>query len=130
MAWQSRGTAAQIGRAGLHELANELPFDSVFPNGVRRGADDMSKVTVYTAGNCCYCHMAKDLLRRKGVAFKEIDLTGRGDLRADLSICAGGRRTVPQIWIGDLHVGGCDDLFDLERSGKLDTLLTQAVPAR
>ena len=71
------------------------------PNGVRRGADDMSKVTVYTAGNCCYCHMAKDLLRRKGAAFEEIDLTGRSDLRADLSVRAGGRRTVPQIWIGD-----------------------------
>jgi len=90
----------------------------------------MSKVTVYTAGNCCYCHMAKDLLRRKGAAFEEVDLTGRSDLRADLSVRAGGRRTVPQIWIGDIHVGGCDDLLDLERSGKLDTLLTQAVLAR
>ena len=90
----------------------------------------MSKVTVYTAGNCCYCHMAKALLKRKGAAFEEIDLTGRGDLRADLTRRAGGRRTVPQIWIGDLHVGGCDDLYDLERSGKLDTLLTQAAPAR
>lgn len=90
----------------------------------------MRKVTVYTAGNCCYCHMAKDLLRRKGAAFDEIDLTGRSDLRADLAVKAGGRRTVPQIWIGDLHVGGCDDLYDLERSGKLDALLAQDTPAR
>lgn len=88
----------------------------------------MLKVTVYTAGNCCYCHMAKDLLRRKGAAFEEIDLTGQHDLRADLSARA-GRKTVPQIWIGEFHVGGCDDLFDLERSGKLDTLLTQVAPA-
>ncbi len=83
----------------------------------------MHKVMVYTAGNCCYCHMAKDLLRRKGAAFEEIDLTGRNDLRAEL-ISRSGRRTVPQIWIGEVHVGGCDDLLDLERSGRLDTLLT------
>ena len=68
----------------------------------------MHKVTVYTAGNCCYCHMAKDLLRRKGAAFEEIDLTGRSDLRADLRARAGGRNTVPQIWIGSVHVGGCE----------------------
>jgi glutaredoxin 3 len=90
----------------------------------------MNKVMVYTAGNCCYCHMAKDLLRRKGADFEEIDLTGRSDLRAALSSRAGGRRTVPQIWIGDVHVGGCDDLLALERAGKLDTLLTPDAPAR
>ena len=67
--------------------------------------------------------MAKDLLRRKGAPFEEIDLTGRADLRADLRERAGGRNTVPQIWIGEVHVGGCDDLHALERSGKLDTLL-------
>jgi glutaredoxin 3 len=84
----------------------------------------MPKVKVYTAGNCCFCHMAKDLLRRKGAAFEEIDITGRGDLRAELTTRSGGRRTVPQFWIGETHVGGCDDLYDLERSGRLDTLLT------
>lgn len=83
----------------------------------------MQKVTVYTSGNCCYCHMAKDLLRRKGAPFEEVDLTGRSDLRDEL-ISRSGRRTVPQIWIGNTHVGGCDDLLDLERSGRLDTLLT------
>jgi len=88
----------------------------------------MHKVTVYTTGNCCYCHMAKALLRRKGAPFEEVDLTGRSDLRADLCVRAGGRRTVPQIWIGEIHVGGCDDLFDLDRSGRLDTLLTQIAP--
>ena len=90
----------------------------------------MTKVTVFTAGNCCYCHMAKDLLRRKGAAFEEVDVTGRTDLRSDLCTRTGGRRTVPQIWIGDLYIGGCDDLMDLERSGKLDTLLSQAILAR
>lgn len=84
---------------------------------------NMPNVKVYTAGNCCYCHMAKDLLRRKGAPFEEIDLTGRADLRADLRERAGGRNTVPQIWIGEVHVGGCDDLHALDRSGKLDTLL-------
>ena len=84
----------------------------------------MPKVKVYTAGNCCICLMAKDLLRRKGAAFEEIDIAGRGDLRAELTTRSGGRRTVPQIWIGETHVGGCGDLYDLERSGRLDTLLT------
>ncbi len=83
----------------------------------------MPKVTVFTAGHCCYCHMAKDLLRRKGAAFEEVDVSGRADLRADLRNRAGGRDTVPQIWIGEVHVGGCDDLHDLERAGKLDALL-------
>ena len=85
----------------------------------------MLKVTVYTAGNCCYCHMAKDLLKRKGATFEEIDVTGRSDLREDLCARSGGRRTVPQIWIGSRHVGGCDDLYDLDRAGKLDQLLTE-----
>ncbi|HPG88547.1 MAG TPA: glutaredoxin 3 [Hyphomicrobium sp.] len=83
----------------------------------------MPNVKVYTAGNCCYCHMAKDLLRRKGAPFEEVDLTGRSDLRADLRDRAGGRSTVPQIWIGEVHVGGCDDLHALDRSGKLDSML-------
>lgn len=84
----------------------------------------MAKVTVYTASCCCYCHMAKELLRRKGAAFSEIDVTGRSDLRAAMRDKAGGRNTVPQIWIDNLHVGGCDDLHALDRAGKLDALLT------
>ena len=85
----------------------------------------MPKVKVYTSGNCCYCHMAKELLRRKGVTYEEIDLTGQATLRAELTRRAGGRTTVPQIWIGEMHVGGCDDLHALDRSGKLDSLLAQ-----
>lgn len=85
----------------------------------------MKTVKVYTAGNCCYCHMAKELLHKKGAAFEEIDLTNRHDLRAELTSRAGGRSTVPQVWIGDTHIGGCDDLLALERAGRLDALLAQ-----
>lgn len=88
-------------------------------------ASAMPKVTLYTAGNCCYCHMAKDLLRRKGAAFEEIDVTGKSAERANLAARAGGRTTVPQIWIGEFHVGGCDDLYDLDRAGRLDALLAE-----
>lgn len=84
----------------------------------------MPKVTVYTTRYCPYCHMAKELLRKKGViAFEEINVSAR-ELRAEMSAKAGGRYTVPQIWIGDRHVGGCDDLHALDREGKLDLLLT------
>lgn len=83
----------------------------------------MSKVVIYTAGHCPYCHRAKELLRAKGAAFDEIDLTGQPAERDVLRKKAGGRNTVPQIFIGDAHVGGCDDLHCLDRDGKLDLLL-------
>lgn len=83
----------------------------------------MANITVYTTKYCPYCHMAKELLRKKGAAFEEIDVGGQRELRAQMSQRAGGRSTVPQIWIGETHVGGCDDLYALERQGKLDTLL-------
>lgn len=83
----------------------------------------MPKVTIYTAGFCPYCYMAKEILRDKGVPFEEVDVTGQPGVRAEM--CAkSGRSTVPQIWIGDKHVGGCDDLCCLERAGKLDALLS------
>ena len=84
----------------------------------------MAKVKIYTTTLCPYCHMAKELLRAKCVAFEEVDVTGKSELRAEMSSAAGGRYTVPQIWIGDRHVGGCDDLMCLERNGKLDPLLS------
>jgi glutaredoxin 3 len=87
------------------------------------GSLTMPQIKIYTAGNCCYCHMAKDLLRSKGAAFEEIDVTGRSDLRSQLREQAGGRSTVPQVWIDEMHVGGCDDLRALDRSGRLDVLL-------
>jgi glutaredoxin 3 len=80
-------------------------------------------ITVYTTKFCPYCHMAKELLRKKGVIFEEIDVSCCRELRVEMSQKAGGRSTVPQIWIGGTHVGGCDDLFTLEREGKLDVLL-------
>jgi glutaredoxin 3 len=84
----------------------------------------MANVTLYTTRLCPYCHMAKELLRSKGAEIDEIDISGQRELRAEMSQKAGGRRTVPQIWIGETHVGGCDDLYVLEREGKLDQMLT------
>lgn len=83
----------------------------------------MAPVTIYTTKLCPYCDMAKQLLGRKNVTYKEIDVTGRSDLREAMRMKAGGRNSVPQIWIGDRHVGGCDDLYALDGQGGLDPLL-------
>jgi glutaredoxin 3 len=83
----------------------------------------MKKVVLYTTRYCPYCSRAKHLLARKGVAFEEIDVTGDWAAREALVAKAGGRMTVPQIWIGDTHVGGSDELFALDRDGRLDALL-------
>ena len=83
----------------------------------------MPAVEMYTTRYCPYCTSAKALLKRKGVAFKEIDLAGNWELRDEMIQRANGRTTVPQIFIGKVHVGGCDDLHALERAGKLDPLL-------
>lgn len=82
----------------------------------------MQPVTIYTTMLCPYCHMAKKLLKQKGVAFEEINVS-RGADREKMIERAGGRHTVPQIFIGTTHVGGCDELHALERAGKLDPLL-------
>ena len=83
----------------------------------------MKPVEIYTTPTCPYCHAAKQLLTRKGVAYREIDVSRDPDLRAAMTQRANGRRTVPQIFIGETHVGGSDDLHMLERDGKLDALL-------
>lgn len=83
----------------------------------------MPTIKIYTTMICPYCQMAKALLRRKGVAFEEIDVAGNPAVRAEMSRLAGGRTTVPQIWIGDRHIGGCDDLYALDAEGGLDPLL-------
>jgi glutaredoxin 3 len=83
----------------------------------------MKPVTIYTTRTCGYCRRAKQLLTQKGVAFDEIDVTYDDGLRDEMTLKAGGRTSVPQIWIGELHVGGCDDLYDLEYGRKLDGLL-------
>ncbi len=84
----------------------------------------MPAITIYTTRWCPYCHRAKRLLAEKGATFDEIDVTGDWAARKELSVKAGGRTTVPQIWIGDTHVGGCDELYALDRAGKLDALLS------
>ena len=84
----------------------------------------MPPVELYTTPYCPYCIAAKDLLRRKGVEFKEINVSGAPDLRAEMVQRAGGRTTVPQIFVGATHVGGCDDLYALDDEGRLDPLLT------
>ena len=82
----------------------------------------MAKVEIYTTPWCPYCSAAKALLERKGVAYTEIDVMAP-ELRTAMVQKAHGRRTVPQIFIGDTHVGGYDDMAALERRGKLDSLL-------
>jgi glutaredoxin 3 len=81
------------------------------------------KVEIYTTMFCPYCHAAKRLLKRKDVEFTEIDVSLNSGLRQEMTRRAGGRRTVPQIFIGERHVGGSDDLHALEARGELDKLL-------
>lgn len=83
----------------------------------------MKAVEIYTSPMCGFCHAAKRLLAQKGVSFSEVDVWAEPDRKAEMIQRANGGRTVPQIFIGDVHVGGCDDLYALERSGKLDPLL-------
>ncbi|MGF0539700.1 glutaredoxin 3 [Agrobacterium sp. ES01] len=84
----------------------------------------MAQVTIYTRQACGFCARAKSLLEEKGVAYDEHDATGNAELRQEMIQKANGRSTFPQIFIGDSHVGGCDDLFALERAGKLDPMLS------
>ncbi|TMV07065.1 glutaredoxin 3 [Ruegeria sediminis] len=83
----------------------------------------MKTVEIYTSPLCGFCHAAKRLLTQKGIAFTEIDIRADPNRKPEMIQRANGRHTVPQIFIGETHVGGCDDLFDLDRSGRLDPLL-------
>ena len=83
----------------------------------------MARVEIYTKVFCGYCSRAKRLLDDKGVAYEEYDITLGGPKRAEMLQRAHGRSTVPQIFIDDRHVGGSDDLHELERGGRLDPLL-------
>lgn len=83
----------------------------------------MTEVVIYTRQLCGFCTAAKRLLDQKGVAYTEYDATFNQALRAEMVQKSNGRSTFPQVFIGEQHVGGCDDLHDLERSGKLDALL-------
>ena len=85
----------------------------------------MSQVVVYSSDYCPYCMRAKALLEKKGVAFEEIKVDGKPQVRAEMAQKA-GRTSVPQIWIGSTHVGGCDDLIALDQQGGLLPLLNGA----
>lgn len=83
----------------------------------------MIKIDIYTTSTCPYCHAAKSLLQQKKMAFNEINVTGDQVEREKMTIRANGVRTVPQIFINDEHIGGCDDLYALDHQNKLDALL-------
>ena len=89
----------------------------------------MKAIRVYTTTYCPFCSRAKELLRAKGVLFQEMDVTGDDAARVQLTEMSGGQRTVPQIFIGDLHVGGYSDLARLDGRGELDRLLSEALDA-
>ena len=86
----------------------------------------MRPIQIYTKQTCGYCHAAKSLLKKKNAEVEEISVDGDAEAQRKMSERAGGRWTVPQIFIGDTHVGGCDDLVALDRSGGLAPLLQQA----
>lgn len=83
----------------------------------------MAKIEIYSSQRCPYCVKAKALLDKKGVSYREIDVTDDSVAWQQLVAKANGIRTVPQIFIDDAHIGGCDDLYELDRQGKLDSLL-------
>ena len=85
----------------------------------------VAKVIVYSTLLCPFCNRAKALLRKKGVPFTEIDVGMDAEKRAEMTKLAHGKHTVPQIFIGDTHVGGCDDLHALDDEGKLDSILAR-----
>jgi glutaredoxin 3 len=86
-------------------------------------SQEMQPVVIYTKSTCPYCHAAKDLLRKKNAPFKEINVDGDRAGQEAMAVKASGRWTVPQIFIGDAHVGGCDDIHALDAAGRLDALL-------
>ncbi len=83
----------------------------------------MQPVEIYSSPLCGFCHAAKRLLKQKGVNFSEINVLAQPKRKAEMMQRANGRHTVPQIFIGETHVGGCDELYALERAGKLDPML-------
>ena len=84
----------------------------------------MANITIYTTRTCSYCYAAKSLLAKKGLSYDEIDVSGDTDARQRMMARANGRHSVPQIFIGEIYVGGSRELFDLELRGGLEPLLT------
>jgi glutaredoxin 3 len=85
----------------------------------------MRSIKIYTTPICPYCVRAKELLKKKGAKFEEVDVFMDRSARVEMERRSGGRRTVPQIFVGDVHVGGCDDLAALDCDGRLDPLLKE-----
>lgn len=83
----------------------------------------MKEIEIYTTPTCGFCHAAKRLLTSKGAGFREISVAGDAQMRQQMMQRANGGYTVPQIFIDGAHIGGCDDLYALERAGKLDQML-------
>jgi glutaredoxin 3 len=83
----------------------------------------MPPIEIYTTPYCPYCAWARELLTKKNVTYKDFDVSGNPQLRAEMTKRANGRTTVPQIFIGETHIGGCDELYALDGEGKLDPLL-------
>jgi len=86
----------------------------------------MKEIVVYSSDYCPFCHRAKALLNSKGLQFKEINVDGNPIARQEM-ISKAGRTSVPQIWVGETHIGGCDELYGLEQVGSLDSLINQEV---
>ncbi len=84
----------------------------------------MAEIIIYTKSHCPYCVKAKQLFKMKKVSYQEIDITDNASLLEEMLSKSSGRKTVPQIFIGKQHIGGCDDLYALNEQGKLDPLLT------
>lgn len=84
----------------------------------------MQTVEIYTSPLCGFCHAAKRLLTQKGISFSEVNVLTAPQRKPEMIQRAGGRTSVPQIFVGETHVGGCDDLYALDRAGKLDALLS------
>lgn len=83
----------------------------------------MKPVEIYTSPLCGFCHAAKRLLKQKGIRYSEVNVLTNPGRKPEMIQRAGGRHTVPQIFVGEVHVGGCDELYALERAGRLDPLL-------
>lgn len=85
----------------------------------------MAQITMYSSFLCGFCYRAKQLLKKKGVQWEEIDVLAHPGRKKEMMERAGGRHTVPQIFINDQHIGGCDELYALEQEGRLDSLLQE-----
>ncbi len=100
---------------------NDVEPEVVMTNKMKEGV--MNHVEIYTTKTCPYCDKAKKLLMKKSVSYHEVDVSSDAELRQSMTDRANGRRTVPQIFINSVSIGGCDDLYALDAAGKLDMLL-------